>query len=226
MLPKIIIPGRLSFGDKFKKSILDLTNMAPLIGNEVAAGSIVQGVNRLVRLVRLDNQAEVRIDPTEAWTAIPTILGNAEDAVYTRKSFKFQSDGTAIIVLVAQTKKRDFCSSESLPQEADVAVRSIHAVARANNRHRITMKVNGNAHTELHDASSPNDTVGALEALAQVLKRFPDSVVAVAVDVVPLLQDSDHIEPSNVGIRRALEPLLSNWSWSRAGDDWFVGRRI
>lgn len=225
ILPNIFCPGRLAFGNKYKTSILDLTKLAPVIGNDVAVGSIVQCVNRLIRMVRLDNQAEVIIDPTEAWTAIPTVLGNANDSVYTRKSFKFQSDGTVIIVLVARTQKREPGRSDAVPQEADVVVRSIRAVDRVNYHYKITLAVHGTVCTGFYDASSPNDTVGALEALAYVLKRFPDSLVAVAVDVVQLLQDSDHIEPSNVGIRRALKPVLRQWSWSRVGEAWLVGRR-
>ncbi len=224
ILPNIFCPGRLAFGNKYKTSILDLTKLAPVIGNEVAVGSIVQGINRLIRMVRLDNQAEVRIDPMEAWTAIPTILGNAEDAIYTRKSFKFQNDGTVIIVLVAQTLKREPGKSDPVPQEADVVVRSIRIVDRANHCYKITLAVHGKVCTGFHDSSSPNDTVGALEALAYVLNRFPDSLLAVAVDVVPLLQDPDRIEPSNVGIRRAIELVLKHRKWTREGNGWYLGR--
>lgn len=225
ILRNIFNPGRLALGNKYKTSILDLTKLAPIIGNDVAAGSIVQGVNRLIRLVRFDDQAAVRIDPKEAWTAIPTILGNAEDAVYIRKSFKFQNDGTVIIALVAQTQKREPGKSDPVPQEADVVVRSIRAVDRANNRHRITLTVHGNARSEIYDASSPNDVASLLEALAHVLTRFPDSVVAVAADVVPLLEDIESIEPANVGIRRVLNAELRDWAWTRAGDSWLLGCR-
>ena len=224
--PSPFTPGRITSGNRYKGRLLDLTNISSAILNDVTAGAIVQGVNRLIRAVRIENRAEVRIDPKELWTALPTILGNAEDTVYTRQSFKFQTDGTVIIVLVAQANKRDPGRSGPIPLEADIVVRSIRAIARANNRYRVTLSVHGKVCTEFYDASTPNDMAGILESLAHVLKRFPDSVVALPVDVAPLLEDTESIEPANVGIRRALDAELRHWSWSKADDGWLVGRRV
>jgi len=180
---RLLAPGRLDVGNWFKGCVLDLTNISVAIGN-AAAGLIVQGVNRLIKSVRIDSRAEVRIDPKEPWTAIPTILGNANDSVYTRKSFKFQNDGTVIIELVARPKNRERLPREPTPIEAAVVVRSIRMQNRAFNRYRIALAVHGKAHTEIYDASSPNDVAGLLEALGHVLGLYADSVVAVAADII------------------------------------------
>jgi len=224
--PSPFTPGRITSGNRYKGRLLDLTNISSAIGNEVTTGAIVQGVNRLIRAVRIENRAEVRIDPKELWTALSTILGNTDDAVYTRQSFRFQTDGTVIMELVAQAKKRDLGRSGPIPPDADIAVRSIRTIARANNRHKVTLVVNGTVRSESYDASSPNETVGVLEALAHVVKRFPDSVVAVPIDVAPLLEDTESIEPANVGIRRVLDAELRHWSWTSTGDGWLVGRQV
>jgi len=220
----VIRPGNLQLGNQYKGHILDLRNIRSVIPGDIPVGSIKQVVNRLVKLVRVENKAVVVIDPREPMTAVKGVLGREGDDAYRQMDSHFQEDGGLRITLVRRSVKIASMPSAKAPDDAQIAIRDVRKVNRAFNRYQVRLTIGGACRVMYFDASSPNDTVGVLEALAYVMKRFPDSVVAVGVDVVPLLEDPESVEPSNVGIRRALDADLRQWSWSSAGDGWLVGR--
>lgn len=216
-------PGRFVVGDRFKGAIVDLRNLTQVIGDDVPEGTIVQIINKMIRLVRVNNRAAVLIGPRESWTAITGIIGNDGDPTYRRTGYEFQTDGSVKIELVHRTRRQKPPSLPAAPSEAPVVIRSIRVVNRALNCHKVEVTVEGRRFTGCYNATSPNEMAGILETIAYILKIFPLWIVAVPCQMAPILADHERMEPCNVGIRLALNSVLRNRTWSRSGEEWLLG---
>jgi hypothetical protein len=109
IMPHVTRPGRLRFGDRYKGWTLDLRGLEDVLGEDAPDGLVRQVVNGLVRVVRQRNKATVIVDPRDAWTGSPGLIGNEGDEVYKKLMYRLRPDGAADVALVRRPRGRYVC---------------------------------------------------------------------------------------------------------------------
>jgi len=127
-------------------------------------------------------------------------------------------------VLNVHPSKEASSLRRSEPPDADCVV--LRTRCRLDNARlwTVSMKINGRTFNDTIPVSCANPTIGRVEALASVLKPLsPESVVipAEALLLQHLLSDTRVMQ---VALYDGLD-ALRQWSWSRVGEAWLVGRR-
>ncbi|MCK6574673.1 hypothetical protein L6V77_26670 [Myxococcota bacterium] len=159
-----LVAGRgFRFGVTFKGAVLDLTGLDAL---GVHPGRLPLVVNGLIKAVKTGGTAQVLIDPWEAWTLLPKILGRQGDTVYRRVETLNLPDGKLMITLVATAPRaRPSVPAQPPPCGAD-ALLGCRAINAATGFHELRVVESGVRRVRRLTVSAPSALGGVVAAVA------------------------------------------------------------
>ena len=219
---KRLVAERRRPGNDYKGSVLDLRGLSSLIAGRL---DLVQTVNRLIKIVRIERRATLLIDPVEEWTADPGLLGNSEDPVYEQTSYELQPDGTARLELYHRRQKPVRTSPPEPPAGVDLVISRVRCVNFGLFEYEVTFTHKGRRGREVVSVGTPNGAAGAFRAIGTIIGRHPANSVAIwlrgLAGVMELLTNEE-AKPTQVVFRQDFKELLDWMEWNEDGA-WLMG---
>ena len=222
----LVQPSPGSAGNAFKGHVLDLRGLEDHL-SQGDSTDIIQLVNRLIKLVRTQRKAVILIDPSEAWTSLPGILGNHGDPTYQRTSYEYLPDGSVQVSLVQEKKHRKAPKHTKSPTpKVDLALMKVRCVNLGLFQYEVRFQHQGRQHREIFQVTTPNGTAGAIEAVVEVLEKHQPNTVAIrlqgALGVAEYLPDRE-VTPAHTVLHQSWK-RLQRWRWLQE-EGWVMGKR-